>query len=265
MNAVAKPKNEVAHVERLPAPPTAPTGQEMLVIALERGATPEVLAQVMTLIERQDATLARKAFNAAIAAAKAEIPVIRKNRHVGFDSKRTGDRTDYDHEDLAEIARTVDPILSKYGLGYRYRTEQQNGTIKVTCILFHRDGHSEENSLSGPNDTSGNKNAIQGIGSSQTFLQRYTLKAALGLAAASDDDANSAGGGEQAFITDEQVREISDLLKNTKSDLTRFLAKLGIPSLGNIYAHKFEDAKKLINETAAKRKALQAKDKEPAQ
>jgi hypothetical protein len=61
----------------------------------------------------------------------------------------------------------------------------------VTCIIAHSAGYSEENSLSAPFDPSGNKNPLQAIGSAQTYLQRYTLKAALGLAAAKDDDARS--------------------------------------------------------------------------
>jgi hypothetical protein len=61
----------------------------------------------------------------------------------------------------------------------------------VTCIIAHSAGYSEENSLSAPFDPSGNKNPLQAIGSAQTYLQRYTLKAALGLAAAKDDDAHS--------------------------------------------------------------------------
>ena len=40
-------------------------------------------------------------------------------------------------------------------------------------------------------DQSGNKNGFQAIGSAVTYLQRYTLKSALGLSAEVDDDAQS--------------------------------------------------------------------------
>ena len=65
--------------------------------------------------------------------------------------------------------------------------------MKVTCRITHRDGHYEETSLFGPVDGSGNKNPIQAIGSAVTYLQRYTLKAAVGIAASQDDDAQEAG------------------------------------------------------------------------
>jgi hypothetical protein len=62
------------------------------------------------------------------------------------------------------------------------------------CIVEHRDGHSEDTSLTAQPDNSGKKNSIQAIGSTITYLQRYLLKLALGIAASKDDDANSAGG-----------------------------------------------------------------------
>jgi hypothetical protein len=65
--------------------------------------------------------------------------------------------------------------------------------VKVTCILSHKDGHREETTLSGPFDHSGNKNAVQAIGSGVAYLQRYTLKAAVGVAAGHDDDGRSSG------------------------------------------------------------------------
>ena len=49
----------------------------------------------------------------------------------------------------------------------------------MTCVVSHRLGHSEENTLTAGRDESGNKNNIQAVGSTITYLQRYTLKAAL--------------------------------------------------------------------------------------
>jgi hypothetical protein len=133
-----------------------------------------------------------------MASAKAEIPVIRKNREVDFPSKSGGARTNYRYEDLAEIARTVDPILARHGLSYRFRTSSPpNEPVTVICVIAHRSGHFEENTLSAGRDDSGNKNSIQAVGSTLTYLQRMTLKAALGLAAAEDDDARGAGTGNK--------------------------------------------------------------------
>lgn len=165
--------------------------------AVTQGASVEVLDKLMTLQERWDANEARKAFFKAIARTRKRLPVIQKKKHVYFESKRAeGTTTDYWYEDLAEIARTIDPILGEEGLNYVFKTQSEPGKpVIVTCILMHDDGHFMENTLSAPPDDTGNKNAVQKIGSTVTYLQRYTLKAALGLAASRDDDGR--GGPDQ--------------------------------------------------------------------
>lgn len=171
--------------ESVPAPLTP---MEMLDRAVSNGASIETLEKLMGLQERWETNNARKAFDAAMSAAKADIPIIVKNRAVDFTTAKG--RTNYVYEDMAAIAAAVDPILAKNGLSYRFRTSQDAGGVTVTCVISHRDGHSEENSLSAARDDSGNKNSIQGIGSTVTYLQRYTLKAALGLSVSKDNDAN---------------------------------------------------------------------------
>src|SRR6185295_16714658 len=122
-------------------------------------------------------------------------------------AKNGGSRTNYKYEGFSDIAEHVDPILAKYGLSYRHRPKQDAKVLTITCILAHRDGHSEETSLFASNDESGNKNSIQSVGSTATYLQRYTLKLALGLAAAKDDDGRKAGSDEPT-ITEEQVANL---------------------------------------------------------
>ena len=67
---------------------TALTPPEMLARALSAGADITVLERLMNLQERWEAAQARKAFDAAMAAAKAEIPVIHKNKAVDFTSSK---------------------------------------------------------------------------------------------------------------------------------------------------------------------------------
>lgn len=167
----------------------------MIQAAIERGAGIEVVERLMALQERVEASQGRKAFDNAVSAAKGEIPPIVKNRTVDFTSQKG--RTNYRHESLDEIARVVDPILNKHGLSYRFRANQSNARVTVTCILSHRDGYSEETTLEAGEDHSGNKNSIQAIGSAATYLQRYTLKLALGLASTPDDDGGATGADDE--------------------------------------------------------------------
>lgn len=215
----------------------------------------ERVEQAFAFYEKVQASQARKAFDAAMAAAKAEIPVILKNRVVDFTSAKG--RTHYKHEDLGEIARTVDPILAKHGLSYRFRTTSKlNEPISVTCIVSHADGFFEENTLMAGRDESGNKNAHQSIGSSITYLQRYTLKAALGLAAAHDDDGSKADKtvDELATISGDQIAALDKLLSDTGSNHSAFLKMANAESLSDILVKDFEGLKTML--TAKKRNGV---------
>jgi hypothetical protein len=177
--------NAVVNVEPRKAS-SAITPMEMISVAIERGANVDQLEKLMALQERWQATQARMAFDAAISEAKARIKPIIKGRSVDFTTAKG--RTNYVYEDLALIANEIDPILAPLGLSYRFRSSQEGAMVSVTCVIAHRDGHSEETTLTSGKDDTGNKNNIQAIGSAVTYLQRYTLKLALGLSAAKDDD-----------------------------------------------------------------------------
>ncbi len=227
------------------------TPMTMIDRALMSGATPETLERLLALQERWEANQGRKAFDEAMAAAKAEIPVIRKNRTVDFTSSKG--RTHYRHEDLAEIAETVNPVLGKYGLSYRFKTKNEpNQPIIVTCIISHEKGYYEETTLSGPRDDSGNKNSLQQVGSTLTYLQRMTLKAALGLAAAEDDDGQKSEA-SAATITEEQQMQIREMLEATESDEKRFLAMGKLERLSDMRADQFDSAMGILKQRLAKR------------
>lgn len=221
--------------------------------AIDRGAGLDMVEKLMDLQHRRDTELAAKAFNAAMAAAKAEIPVIVKNRLVDYPSDNGRQRTTYRHEDLGEIARTIDPILAKHGLSYRFRTTSEiNQPIMVSCIVAHRDGHSETNTLTAGRDDSGKKNAIQQMGSTITYLQRYTLKAALGLASAVDDDGRGAGEPDQ--ISDEDAEKIQALVVETKADIGAFLRTFKVESIADLPANEVGRALDML-ETKKRRQA----------
>lgn len=224
------------------APSNIATPMEMLAQAIEKGLPVETLDKLMALAERWDKTQSRKAFDEAIAAAKAEIPPIVKNREVDFTGK-TGIRTHYRHEDLAEIARTVDPILGRHGLSYRFRaTSNVSEPVAVTCILSHRLGHYEETTLTAGRDDSGNKNSIQAVGSTITFLQRYTLKVALGLAASNVDDDGKAAA-QEATVSDEQSAKLREIIDGkVVGTEARLLKWARVERIEDIPASRYDEA-----------------------
>jgi hypothetical protein len=231
-------KVSVMPPDDLPVPTVTPL--DMLNRAVLAGADIAMIEKLMALHERWDANQARKAYDNAMAAAKAEIPNISKNREVDFISPKG--RTHYRHEDLGEIAKAVNPVLARHGLFYRFRTSSPvNEPITVTCVVSHRDGYFEENTLCAGRDDSGNKNAIQAIGSTVTYLQRMTLKAALGLAASNDDDGKAAGDGEK--ITAQQAEEIADKCAAVADGFdTSFCNYFGIDQISDLAAKDYQRA-----------------------
>jgi hypothetical protein len=219
--------------------PIPPPALSLLSAALARGADGEMLERLIGFHERSQAHEARKAFEKALAAAKAKIPVIAKNRQaiVG--------RLPYRHEDLAEIARTITPILARNGLSYRFRSQSTGALVTVVCVISHRDGHSEENSLSASPDESGEKNGIQAIGSTLTYLQRMTLKAALGLAASDDDDGQAAG--PSSVISRQQARELLDLIDEVGADKDALLQFFQIKGVTDLPAARFRQVLTMLN------------------
>jgi hypothetical protein len=235
---------------------------QMVAMALERGATPDILKQMMDLRDREEARNAKLAFTRAVSAAKAEIKPIIKTREVDY-TPQGKPRVNYRHEDLAGIDEQVTPILTKHGLSYRY--ESENGPdkpITVTCVLEHVDGHSTRTPLTSGADTTGGKNSLQAIASAVTYLQRYTLKLALGLSVSHDDDGRAAGGEDTGAVSDEQIDEINRLIDVAVSEIDgaervtfskRMLKYLGAESVSTIPARDYKRAIEAINSTRPKK------------
>lgn len=151
------------------------TPMQMLQLAVEKGADLDQLQKFMDLADRWQAAEARKAYVAAMAAFKANPPTIVKNKQVAFGN------TNYKHATHDEVTNKVAAALSVHGLSHSWNVHQTDKMITVTCTVTHVDGHSESVTLSGAPDTSGQKNGIQQIASTVTYLQRYTLLSITGL------------------------------------------------------------------------------------
>jgi hypothetical protein len=211
--------------------------------AIKKGASVDELEKLLTLQERYDANQARKSYNKAMADFKANPPKIEKDRTVKYGN------TQYNHASLYNITEKVNAELTKHALSASWATKQ-NGAVCVTCKITHVQGHSEETTLQAPADTSGSKNSIQAIGSTITYLQRYTLLALTGLATHEDDDGQAAA---TEYIDEKQLNEITDWMLDTKSNSKDFCKHFGIESVEKLPKSKFNQA---IAVFKAKKKSL---------
>lgn len=219
----------------------AVTPMQMLQVAVERGDDLEKLRQLMDLQDRWEAAQARKAYVAAIAAFKAEPMRILKSKQVNIPGGAK-----FAHATLADVCDGVVAALSKHGLSHKWELQQDGDRITVTCILTHEAGHSERTMLSGLPDDSGKKNGIQQIASTVTYLQRYTLMAAVGLAAKDMDDDGRGAGPAKPKITEEQVANLKALLTEVGANEINFLKWLKVDSLSDILATHYDACVKAI-------------------
>ena len=192
--------------------PAAITPTSIIQQAVAAGAPVDQLQQLLELQERYEANEARKQFNVAVAEFKQNPPTIIKNVTVAYG------QTKYRHVSLDAVVDAITPPLSALGLSIHWDVAQEQ-QIKVTCILSHSGGHSESVSMAGPADDSGKKNAIQQIGSTVSYLSRYTLLSLLGLAARDADDDGRGGISQKTTpITDDQVLQIMAYVAENELD-----------------------------------------------
>lgn len=144
---------------------------------------------------------------AALCQFQAECPAPKKtavNPH--FQSK---------YSPLEEIVTTIKPHLAKHGLSFFQSTTTEGDYICVTTLLLHTSGEYIE---SDPLKLPMGKVTAQGAGSAVTYARRYSLCAALGIAAEDDDDANAAEASAAKKASEKQLNYIDNLLNKKASD-----------------------------------------------
>lgn len=237
LQAAATPAGPVVARSFAPAQaaPMVMTPAHMLQIAVERGADLDQLQKFMDLNDRYQAGEARKAYVAAMARFKANPPEIIKSKLVSYGN------TSYRHALLSDVCSAAIKGLADVGISHSWDITQNASLITVSCILTHEQGHSERVTMTAGADTSGQKNAIQAIASAVSYLERYTLLAATGLAAQeqTDDDGRAAGGGnapplpdkpdgydrwkaDMVALADEGLKAMQECWKRTSPDLRQY-------------------------------------------
>lgn len=191
----------------------APTPMRLIELAVQQGANADQLGKLMDLHLRWEAHQAKQAYIAALQTFKEHPPDINKTKKVSYANK-DGSETVYFHPELDDITLAIGAALKKVGITHNWRTSDVAGRITVTCVLTHEQGHSEDvATLGGPADTSGGKNNIQAIGSTVSYLQRYTLLSGTGLAAKGQDDDGATDGLESDAVRDylTTIEDASDI------------------------------------------------------
>ena len=221
-------KTAVAHApEMLPVDPMVSMIER---VAMSPDLPIERLNALMDMRERQMNKEAEQVFNKAFAAAMAEMP----------DVPRTGENKHLKvfYSTLDDLIKATRPVLSRHGLSLNWQSAITGNDITVTAIVRHAQGHSIQTTLSGPRDTGRQMNALQGGGSTETYLKRYTGFAILGLSSGGEVDDDGQGADAETISADQfvQIRDRADL---AGVDHAKICAAAGVSELHMLLAKDF--------------------------
>lgn len=153
------------------------------------------------------------------------------------------------YADLAEVLNVVRPAFSKHGLSVvQMPYSSDDGGIGVTTMISHKSGQWMQGSLELPLQVA--KNVNQDAGSAITYMRRYALAAACGVAQ-EDLDSNLGDSKENntgkivnlKVISKAKAAEITGLVEETGSDLVGFLNFCHAESVETIPSNKYETAR----------------------
>lgn len=192
--------------------PTGDPMRDMAAVAVQRGDV-AMLKELKAMIDAEENKQAERQFVSSFAMAQSEFPII---------PKRGRGHNNIQYARIEDIMQGVMPVLHKHGLSLNHKTNNSNGIVTVTAILSHEGGHKEVDTLCGPPDDSGKKNAVQAIKSTVTLLKRSTAESLLGLSSHGEDDDAFTSALSQSSI--ETMKLIENT--NTHKGLSEIKAKL---------------------------------------
>lgn len=220
------------------------TPADLLALAIQSNLDLDKLEKLMELQERWDAQQAKRAFFDALTRFQEMVPDILKTKK-GYE---------YVYAPLGDIEKVIKSPLAACGLSKRWEQEEADGKITIACVITHRDGHSERSPIGPVDPTSLEKtkamNTIQQRGAVITYMQRYSLISALGLATA-DADVDARVGQPIEYITESQVSDLEALIQEVKADKSRFCKWAQVTRLEEIRATEYT---RMVRELERKRK-----------
>lgn len=212
-------QTQLAHVQEAQlATRHEPTIAEMMSAVIEKGITADsvsVMEKMMELKERMDDKAAERAFTAAFVALQSDLPVIVASSTIQNRGK---------YERFEDLMHAVGPLLIKHGFTVSFSMDCNDNRILETCHLKHVAGHSQSNSFAvraGKGDTD-----TQADCKAATTAKRYAFMNALNLVVRQDALQDESGDAAVigAPISFEQVQTLRELVKDTGSDESKFLA-----------------------------------------
>ncbi len=165
--------------------------------AIEKDIDVDKFAKLVDIVKMLENEKAKRDFYEALSNFQGEVPPIKKlsRADMGYG------RPKYNYAEFGEIVTTIQEPLKKHGLSYHFEIGNEPVVIKgekgedvivefiaVTCTIAHKSGYEKNTTMSVQKDAGAGKSNVQAVGSTITYLKRYTLLALLGIGTADPDD-----------------------------------------------------------------------------
>ena len=150
---------------------------------------------------------------------------------------------------LADVSKALRPVLLRNGFSCSVSATDgaPEGMTRIQLRVRHTGGHEEFHHMDAPIDNVGMRGAptktkLHGMKSSLTYCTRTLKLSVFDIITGEDDDGN-AGGAPMVMVTPEQVGELADLAKTGEANIPAFCEWLAVPTLAEIPAERFEEAR----------------------
>lgn len=145
------------------------------------------------------------------------------------------------YADLAEVLNTVRPVYSRHGIAIVQSTGFDGVMVSVTTALVHKEGGYVTSVAScTPAKTDG-----QGVGAATTYLRRYSLAAATGVAQ-EDLDGNDSAHNRPAAAPAKPSNQLLDLLAATEDATSEEVLRNLYKATESLVEHEKGEARKAI-------------------
>jgi hypothetical protein len=187
--------------------------EKMITQAIQSGVPVETMERILAMRKELKSEWSKERFDKAMAEFQGECPVIGKSTTARDESKG---KDLYRYATLDTIVEQTRELMQKHGFSYSFKTENAPERIKVTCIVKHRDGHSEESTMETSLSTKTQiMSAPQQIAATVTFNKRYAFVNAFGIMTGDDNEAKL----KEADPTEVERAKENLTLSNTVAEL----------------------------------------------
>lgn len=160
--------------------------ESMVALAIQQGASIDIIERLVALQDKMLARQAEEAFNVAMNRAQAELGPVQTDL--------TNPQTKSRYASYNALDRKVRPIYGRHGFSLSFDTDPSApaDTVIVLCYVSHAAGHSRTYRCSMPADGKGAKGGdvmtkTHATGAAQSYGMRYLLKMIFNIAIGEDD------------------------------------------------------------------------------